>query len=315
MNESTTTPQQPSGWTRFWRFLVRLLLVVVIGIIIGVALYWTVPALYRQFILPVQEHQLRLDSLEAKHTMYVQQTNEKLTNLQTRLQSLETQQDADKANIATLNDRLDDVEAALATQQAHLDADLTSQQSLADEFTAFKSELSDFQVQAQDDLDALQEAEKTIQASLKEISTNQIQFEENLQILETQVSDLSLIVYQEDDRWTVVQMDIEMVKVMELLTRARAYLVQNNLTLAQASIEAGRSLLIQVQLEAPEYQPEIITEIITQLDEALVALPRFPVRAADHLETAWQLILEGLPSSLPESNPTSTPTATPSPVN
>ncbi len=315
MNESTTTPQQPSGWARFWRFLVRLLLVVVIGIIIGVALYWTVPALYRQFILPVQEHQLRLDSLEAKHVMYVQQTNEKISNLQTRLQSLETQQDADKANLATLNDRLDDVEAAVATQQAHLDTDLTNQQSLTDDFTAFKSELSDFQVQAQDDLEALQEAQKTMQSDLNELQTDQTQFEENLQDLENQVNDLATVVYQEDTRWKVLQLDMEMVKVMELLTRARSYLAQGNITLAQDSIANGRDLLIRLQLDVPEYQTEVIAEIITQLDEALVALPRFPVRTADHLEAAWQLILEGLPSSLPESNPTPTPTATPSPVN
>ena len=65
----------------------------------------------------------------------------------------------------------------------------------------------------------------------------------------------------------------QLVKAMELLTRARLVLVQNNLGLAQFDIQAGRKILANLQVEAPAHQTEQIARIVARLDAALDNLP------------------------------------------
>ena len=83
-------------------------------------------------------------------------------------------------------------------------------------------------------------------------------------------------------------------KAMEMLTRGRLYLVQNNLGLAQNEVQAARDVL--AGLVAPDYQQAALNAMIIRLDLALANLPGAPVLAAEDLEIAWQLLRAGLPS-------------------
>jgi hypothetical protein len=102
---------------------------------------------------------------------------------------------------------------------------------------------------------------------------------------------------------------------MELLTRSRLSLVENNAGEAEQDVRAARQLLAGLGGEVPEYQVEALSSIIARLDQALIDLPARPVLAADNLEIAWQLLRSGLPGE-PTPGPTltpGTPTGTPTP--
>jgi len=90
---------------------------------------------------------------------------------------------------------------------------------------------------------------------------------------------------------------LQVLRAMELLTRSRMLLVQNNVGLARTDLAAARELMIELQPVVPADQQDAIEEVIARLDAALSALPGSPVAAADALEGAWQLLLAGLPSA------------------
>jgi hypothetical protein len=171
---------------------------------------------------------------------------------------------------------------------------------------------------------------ETLQAGLTSIESALETMQGNLAAMQTGVTDLSgqVDVYSLDvaslreelsgeTSPAALLRDLQLVKAMELLTRARLVLVQNNLGLAQFDIQAGRRILVDLQVEAPAYQSEQIARIIARLDAVLGNLPDAPVAAADELEGAWQLLLAGLPKEppvVPESEATPTTTSTPEPT-
>ena len=119
MSEAQIPPQKPSAWVRFWRFLIRFIFVVVIGILLGAVIYWAVPTIYQQFIQPVQIHGMRLDTLETRLDLYESGADDRMAGMQDRLESLETKQDDDKESLASLQGQVDELESLSATQQAH----------------------------------------------------------------------------------------------------------------------------------------------------------------------------------------------------
>ena len=120
MSDNLSDHDQPSVWIRFWRFFVRLLFVVFLGIALGVLIYWTVPALYRQYIQPVQIHGMQIGTLETRLDLLEKYANDQFTSYLSRIQKLETQQDNHKNDISVLESRLAELDAKSATQQAQL---------------------------------------------------------------------------------------------------------------------------------------------------------------------------------------------------
>ena len=120
---------------------------------------------------------------------------------------------------------------------------------------------------------------------------------------------------------------INLMKSMELLSRARLFMYQSNFGLARQDVQTARDLLATVQPAVPENLVDDLTEIIHRLDMTLSNLPAFPVAASDDLDIAWQILLAGLPepqavpatetpvpdegTSTPTPFPTVEPTATP----
>ena len=112
---------------------------------------------------------------------------------------------------------------------------------------------------------------------------------------------------------------ISLLKSLELLSRARLFLYQSNYGLARLDVQTARDLLANLQLDATEFQPLEVTEVIFRLDLVLKNLPAFPVAASDDLDIAWQILMQGVPqvpaetltpepaTALPESTPTFTP--------
>jgi hypothetical protein len=122
-----------------------------------------------------------------------------------------------------------------------------------------------------------------------------------------------------------LERQINMLKAMELLSRARLFMYQSNFGLARQDVKIARDLIATVQKDAPDSLAEDLEEVIRRLDLVLTDLPNFPVAASDDLNVAWQILLLGLPEAgsgtsvdgtpMPTLSPTSTPAATFTPTS
>jgi hypothetical protein len=103
---------------------------------------------------------------------------------------------------------------------------------------------------------------------------------------------------------------INLLKSMELLSRARLSMYQSNFGLAKQDVQIARDLLATLQPDAPESLGDELDAIVQRLDMVLSNLPNFPVAASDDLDIAWQILLAGLPQATPTSIKTPTPATT-----
>lgn len=92
-----------------------------------------------------------------------------------------------------------------------------------------------------------------------------------------------------------LERQINILKAMELLSRARLFMYQSNFGLARQDVSIARELLAEVQPDAPEEIADDLEEVVSRLDLVLSDLPNFPVAASDDLDIAWQILLMGLP--------------------
>jgi hypothetical protein len=174
----------------------------------------------------------------------------------------------------------------------------------------------------QDRLSAL-EAEQARQAEsftnmdqrLSEIETEIAARTESLETLEQMQATLQS---QSEESSAELERQLNLLKGMELLSRARLFLYQSNFGLAQQDVQSARDLLRSVQADAPDSLADDLSSVILRLDLALSNLPDFPVAASDDLDIAWQILLGGTPpaqtlvgAETPTSQITSTPGAQP----
>jgi hypothetical protein len=108
---------------------------------------------------------------------------------------------------------------------------------------------------------------------------------------------------------------IDVLKAMELLSRARLFMYQSNFGLARQDVKIARDLLAAVQTDAPEALAEDLDEVVGRLDLVLSALPNFPVAAGDDLDVAWQILLLGLPEAGTGTAVNGTPPPTVTPIS
>lgn len=109
-----------------------------------------------------------------------------------------------------------------------------------------------------------------------------------------------------------LQRQIDLLKAMELLSRARLFMYQSNFGLARQDVQIARDLLAMIQPDAPAPASlaDDLDEVIRRLDLTLFNLPDFPVAASDDLDIAWQILLAGLPQAAPTLSETPTPAGT-----
>ena len=307
MSAENSVPPQPSFLARLAGVLIRLVFVILIGIALGAGLFFGISALYRQFIQPVQEHSLRLNALEGSFEQSAQQQSRRMAELSSRLDALEMQGDKHKETLADLQNQLDVLESAQSTQTAVLSTAVGQLSELQSAVTNLGSRSESMQA----DLNALETDMQAAQADLKAAGSLTDSLSEQADENGRNLDSLAALVEQESGRWEDMRRELQVMRVMELITRSRFSLAQNNLSLAQSDIRAGRELLLGLQAELPVGQAELVAEAGARLESALGYLPRGAVAAADELEGAWQLLLKGLPAqSTPMPTGVVTPTGT-----
>lgn len=285
-------PERPArkGWRlalrAFLRGLLTLMAILVLIAAVAAAIYWGVPALYRRFVIPIEENATRLERLEASQEQANQRMQQNMDALQARLATLEAHSDQEALAIAALQSQLEEAQKALADRLEGSQSDLAS---------------------AMDRLEALDRSLGEISSQVDRLSADR----------EADQDALRAIVEQGDAQAAALEglrREIQIVRAMELLIRSRLFLGQSNFGLARQDIQAARDLLAALIPRLPAYQVNAMEAILVRLDLALGNLPERPVLAADDLEIAWELLVLGLPGEAATGLPsaTATPSLTPS---
>ena len=291
MTAGELPPEKPSfgrrlmqALTAFVRALVRLLIIVIVIGLIGAGVYWGVPAIYRSYIQPVQDNTARLDGLSTEIEINYELLTQQLDSLQTRVDTLEIQNDTGKQTISELADQLATAEASLENQAVTI-------QSLDG---------------VQEDMATLVSAVASAEATLDELAAT---VDDNSDTFLTIGSQLG----SHDDALVTIQGEIKILEAMQLLIRARIFYAENNFGLAQGDIIGAIDILSSLQETGGSLNN--LSDVIQRLELANENIELNPEIAADDLEIAWELLLQSL--SIEPSKPTeplSTPDETPVPT-
>jgi hypothetical protein len=186
------------------------------------------------------------------------------------------------AGVTELQSRQEQTEQELADLQARLETMEAGQSQNAETLTELDQRLSEIETEISARTESL--------AALEEIQSE----------LQTQNEAIS----------TELKYQINLLKAMELLSRARLLMYQSNFGLARQDVQIARDVLAEVQPDAPASLADDLDEVIRRLDLTLFNLPDFPVAARDDLDIAWQILLSGLPPGQTTIDGTPTPVGT-----
>jgi hypothetical protein len=281
-DQSTSVDREPFGdrlasaFIRLVRALLWIIFLVVIAGAIGVALYIGVPRVYQQYVIPVQQNTAAIDDLHARLDQERDALTERADRLQSRLEAQELQQDQDKQTIADLQAQLDE----LATiQEQH-----TSALARLDELRA---ELDITVEDLEDDQDQIDEV---VSAIATQTGANRLE-----------ITTLNETLLAAEHPINTFRRELELLKAMELITRSRVFLAQGNEGLAVEDLQMARDLLSALQPDVLDYQQDELVAIIGRLDLAIANFAESPDLAENDIEVAWQLLVDGLPSSEEEA--------------
>jgi hypothetical protein len=149
---------------------------------------------------------------------------------------------------------------------------------------------------------------KELDQRLSDIETEITARTESLAALEEMQSELQK---QNEESTAEIQRRLDLLKAMELLSRARLFMYQSNFGLAKQDVQIARDVLAGIEPGGSESEAEELEAVLLRLDMTLTNLPDFPVAASDDLDIAWQILLTGLPQPTPTL--VGTITATPLP--
>ena len=294
-----------------WRFVVRLVLVLLAGGIIGAAAYFFgVPLLFREPFQKIDDTAAIIQVQTTQQATTAQQLGERLSSLQERIVNLEVFRDATNDSGNQLQSRFEDIESAQATQQALTAETLQSMQDSLDEIGAA--------------IEALELSLSEVEAQVVNVQATAGTQNSDLEAaLATQRAELSALQELVEARGTPLEnlaRELQVVRVMASITRAAVFIEQANFGLAEDEVTTALEILTRLTGEAPENQAVVLGEVLDNLEAVAVALPEDPALAISRLEFAWQLLtreLSNLTSGSPqELTPTTAPgESTPAPTS
>ena len=249
ISEPEAGEREASFFSRVMRVLLRILIVVLLGSVFGVAIYFGVPTLYRSAIEPMQVNAQRIAELEEALNQVQATSNRQVEQVGGRLVEIEG--------------RLAEQGETLAVMEAELEAVQTSLEDQSDRVSRLRN-LIDRVEDLTSDMDEMVIRVETLEATLAAVELPAASIGRQLQLI----------------------------RAMTLLTKARLWLVQDNLGLAAEEIAVARDLLDEVIGTERDGEDEVLVQIVERLDFALMDIRTTPIVAADELEIAWKLLVE-----------------------
>ena len=253
---NTPSQNSPSGFVLFLRGLLRLILVILIGLLIGAGLYVGGFYLYQRAVIPAQENALAIKNLNNSlaEQLTLQQEHDK--TLEKRLASLESKQSEITnmfSDLQALQTSVEDGQTALHQQQSDLSAQINS---LLKEVNALQKQQTSFKQDQQD-----------LASALDNQNTDQL------------IAPLIL--------------DIQTMKVLQQINRAYLFLLQDNYGMAKQELVTANELLKVMAQNADTQQQDIVFVWIGRMDLAISHLPADPKLAQDDLEIIWSMLSQG----------------------
>lgn len=228
---------------------------------------------------------------------------------------------AQKEDVSALEGRVQ----ALESQVEALDTDLGEHLALQSEtLTEMQEQLDSLSTRTAaqaEDLAALQDGVTALQEDVN--ANSRIADElggdvDRLAATVTELEDGFAQVREDAGELAEMQRALTLLRVWELLARARLRLVQGNAGLAADDVSAALATIDGLLAESEE-EDTTLADLQQRLTLTLDSLPADPTAAARDLETAWEIVdgqivtLVGIPGAGPEATGPQ-PTATPSPT-
>jgi chromosome segregation ATPase len=263
---------------------------------LGAALYYGAPVLIDEYLLKdVKLNRSRIQEIDSEFSTSSEFFSERLKDLQTRLETMELQRDSDAQLLGNLQVQLDAAEVTLQNQGVSLEG-LDAVQISLDEFSATIASLEERITSYEVELGAFQDE---VEALSQALDGHQGEY----QALKDQV--------EARDTVGTLRQDLELLKIMELVTRVRVSIGQENIGLAKDDLQAAQDLLNGLSAEVTAGQAEYLADISQRLTLAEENLTEAPELVSGDLEVAWQLLLQGLPEATEQGvGITATPTGT-----
>lgn len=278
MNATSNTSGGPSPRQggRFLRTLVRLILVVVIGALMGVGLYFGVPHLYRSLVLPVRENTARIAVLEGR---------------------VEGQQERIAENQRALQDRVTELETNLAQLQGSVATQGEDQQDLREEIQGLNQRLDDLQAELESQDGEIAGLDARVQALSSDLGQRIGAVDERLEQhgeeAEGRMEGLEMEVSALHARNTLLQ-------TAQSLAQVRLLLLEDNHGAARDTLDLAIIRLDQAQAVLPGQADdlELLRERMLALD-VLIAERSFRLRPS--LEALWNDVMDlaGPPAGAP----------------
>jgi hypothetical protein len=245
----------PSLAGRIGRFLLRLLVVVVLGAALGAGLFYGAIRLYRDAIEPLRTLDTRLADLQLQIDRLQETQGEQTADMRDRLTTLE-------GRMAALNEQVSELEARAGILQ--------------EDQNALETRVEDL---------------KPIEARLDAVAAEQETLAMRMQGVEDMVASEELPAQR-------VARDLQLLRAMTVMTRARLSLSQLNLGLAQADLGAANDILAILVgtgtgvAEGTTPADSRLVEASDHINAALTSVLSRPAVAEDELEIAWKLLIE-----------------------
>lgn len=290
----TTEKSKPSGFVRFLQVLLRLILIILIGILIGAGLYFGFKYVYNQVVTPIQQNQAEIQSLNARVNQQWDLLNEKNIDLEERLTQIENDQDL-------LNNQVSEILTKIDQNEADLEA---------------------FDLKFNDLVEKTDNLEKGIQ----DLAKQDEEFQNLNEEIQTSLENMDV-----DNKVKPLQQEVAIFKILLQINRSRLFLVQDNLGLAEQELLIADEMFESLSEISPENEEEIASWN-ARLNLAINHLPNNPVLANDDLEILWTMMSNGFTEadelaesesldetdveetvSATETNSSLTPTPTPEP--
>lgn len=317
MTTQPTPPQTPSSegfstaLAAFLRGLLRLIVVLLLGGLLGLAIFFGLPYLNQQITEPIQRNSAAITELQSSQQQLENEMDGWLETAQDRLLALEIAQDTIKEQIDLLTSQVSALENDSASLAATAEASAENLNALSTQVAApdpRSTELARTLARQEGEIAQLQTDLESLQSRLEERDTGTIR-----------LADLNR--------------ELQLLKAAQLLTRARLALARSDTIAARMEINGARTVLAALLEETAEADAGGLQAIVQRLELAVSNLEEAPLLAVEDVEIAFRLLFgltgedqvsaesesaaesaaEPAPTGtvLPVGSPSPTPTSTP----
>lgn len=288
---------------RILRFLVRLTFVVLIGVLIGLGLFYGVPWVYQHLVWPVQENSAQIAVLQEQ----VENNSERIVDNHRALQD----------RIVALENEVTDLRERTAVQGQDQELLMAEGERLAERITTLED---DIEAQRQDVEQVRSTLEDTTSDVEQEIEGIQEELEEAREELSQQIAasqdDLSGLEGQLDEaraRISLLQTAQDLLKVQVLLLEENPGAARDALELAVAHLDQAGAMLPSQAGVLDDLRERMLTLDGLIAERSFRASPTLEALWADVMGLVTPLTAQSTVTETEVISPLPTPTPAPSP--